>query len=93
MSVPRVTTTLVDLRPIMEHALAAANSTCQQRPDGRKLGFLANGIRTRIRATGSQKAISYVPMMAQFLSDFSPEIAFRVTFAVSKRVSRILCFA
>jgi len=84
MSQPRRDDVLTDLAPIMSQAVAAAMASAEEAMARKTTPeFLANGIRTRIRATGSGTSISYVPMMAQFFSDFSPEVAFVTVFAVS----------
>jgi tetratricopeptide (TPR) repeat protein len=77
---PQRPATLADVRPVMLAAAAAAEQTCRLLWQGKdKRAFLTRGVRIRMQAIGSPQAISYVPMMEQFLSDFSPEIAF-VTF-------------
>ena len=79
-SLPRRPATLADMGPVMLAAAAAAERTCQLLWQGKdKRAFLTRGVRIRMQTIGSPQAISYVPMMEQFLSDFSPEVAF-VTF-------------
>ena len=74
---PQRTATLADMGPGMLAAAAAAEHTCQLLwRGGDKRAFLARGVLVRMQTVGSQQAISYVPMMEQFLSDFSPEVAF-----------------
>jgi hypothetical protein len=77
---PRRPAALTNLGPVMLAAATAAEGTCQLLWHGKdKRAFLTRGIRVRMQTIGSPQAISYVPMMEQFLSDFNPEVAF-VTF-------------
>jgi tetratricopeptide (TPR) repeat protein len=83
---PRGPVTLADVGPVMLAAAAAAEHTCQLIWGGRdRSAFLARGVRARMRTVGSRQAISYVPLMEQFLSDFCPEVAFRTFRELSPR--------
>jgi tetratricopeptide (TPR) repeat protein len=85
-SLPRRPATLADMGPVMLAAAAAAERTCQLLWQGKdKRAFLTRGVGIRMRTVGSPQAISYVPMMEQFLSDFSPEVAFVVFRELSPR--------
>jgi tetratricopeptide (TPR) repeat protein len=77
---PRRPATLADVGRVMLKAAAAAEETCRLLWRGKdKRAFLARGVRIRMQTVGSPQAISYVPIVEQFLSDFTPEVAF-VTF-------------
>ncbi len=71
-SLPRRPATLAEVGSVMLAAAAAAERTCQLLWQGKdKRASLTGGVRTRMQTIGSPQAISYVPMMEQFLSDFS----------------------
>ena len=74
---PRQPATLADMGRVMLAAAAAAEQTGHLLWRGKdKRAFLARGIRVRMGTVGSPQAISHVPMLEQFLSDFAPEVAF-----------------
>ena len=83
---PRRPATMADMGRVMLDAAAAAEETCRLLWRGKdKRAFLARGIRIRMQTVGSSQAISYVPMMEQFLSDFTPEVAFVIFRELSPR--------
>jgi len=85
VSKPRQTPTLADFEPIMRHAVGVALKNADQlSPKRLTTKFLGNGIRARIRVTKSDRAISYVPMMAQLLSDLGPEVAFSAVLTIAQ---------
>ncbi len=84
-SQPRREPVLTDFVSIMRHAVGAALKTADELSPKRNTSqFVGNGIRARIRVTGSNRAISYVPMMAQLLSDLAPEVAFAAVLTITE---------
>ena len=78
-SEPRRPATLDDLAPKMAAVLKAAiTASSESSVKESQVPSIARGLLARILHTGSTRAISFVPMMAQLLSDFSPEVALEV---------------
>ena len=82
LSKPRVRPTLQEMGPLISRVIKGAREGCRMARQGpAEIQELAGGLRERIhqiQRNGKRGAISSVPVMAQFLSDFSPEVAFCV---------------
>jgi tetratricopeptide (TPR) repeat protein len=85
-SSPRQHPVIEDFARVMAGAIAFAHTACSEQAKGPAyVAGIASGVLARIAKTPSRRAISFVPMMAQLLSDFAPEVALEVLFEASSR--------
>ncbi|MBK9681520.1 MAG: hypothetical protein IPO69_22140 [Saprospiraceae bacterium] len=79
-SIVRKSPSLNDLKPVVSHILKSAQVVAQEElgQQGDSIKRLTKGFFLRSINLNSKKSDDYVPLMAEFLSDFTPEVVYSI---------------
>ncbi|MCD4785058.1 MAG: hypothetical protein K8T10_14685 [Candidatus Eremiobacteraeota bacterium] len=86
---PRSILTLKSMEPIIYHIIKATRITAdlelgQQSKGSNNLEILTKGFFTRSASLFSHRTVDYIPLMAEFLNDFTPDTAFCIVLKTSE---------
>ena len=86
-SVPRETPCLEELLPVVSRILAVTKMLSDEALGqmNTRMNPLVRGLLKRFQSVGGGRSVSYVPMVAQLLSDFPVEVGFCIALEASKR--------
>lgn len=90
-STQRKSPNTIDIEPLIKHILNAAQITADQEIGQwkGKIDTLVKGVLKRASLIGYDWTMDYVSIMAELLSDFTPETAFTITLNTSKHNQKV----